>query len=71
MAKKPVEPTTAAAPTAEPDYEVDLTVEEVRQALDDGSDIDELMSALDSAQGSVHTGEKESATVLVTIKKEA
>jgi len=53
----------------EPDFEVNLTVDEVR-AFFDGLDSEELTTVLDEAQGKVHQGLAESATILITITKE-
>lgn len=53
----------------EPDEEVVLSVSAIRRYFDSDGELEELDTALDSAQGPVFTGEKEETTILITIRR--
>ena len=51
-------------------HEVDLSVDQARQLVDEPlASLEELSTALDSAQGSVHSGEASVAYVVIKITK--
>jgi hypothetical protein len=52
------------------DFSLNLTMEQIRQSLDDGDFIEDLDIVLDKAQSKVHSGEAEKATILITVTKE-
>ena len=52
------------------DFSLNLTVEQIRNMWDTGDNIEVLDLMLDEAQGKVHSGQAEKATILITVTKQ-
>lgn len=54
----------------DPDFTLNLSVEQIRNMWDTGDDLEVLDNILDEAQGIVHSGQAERATILITVMKQ-